>query len=213
MSATTGPPSSAGARRNRVRSPSVTRGPGRVEQQEQQRQPRRHVQLVDVFYLGAQESPQSERGRGQEAAEGRQTQRPASEGIREGGCQEDVQRDGRADEPRRRQPGQRDIDGVQHRGLDVAQEGRAHEQVRIPQRQVAATQPLRCVLTVGVEVREHVQPDQDQVGQDELPEEDHGQSQQADDGRDVATDGVRHGAASSMRYSVNEALPSSRYVS
>jgi hypothetical protein len=71
---------------------------------------------------------------------------------------------------RRGQPRQRKVERVQDPGLAVGKEGHAHEEIRIPQREVAMAHDVGGVIPVGIKIKERVAARKDEIGERELPE-------------------------------------------
>ncbi len=76
------------------------------------------------------------------------------------------------------QPKQRQVQRVEHGCLRVGQKGRAHEDVGIPQRYVAAAQDGRGVVAVRVKVEKDIARGQHAVGEKDARKEDEHEARQ-----------------------------------
>src|SRR3990172_12685091 len=120
--------------------------------------------------------------RGEVASQGEQRRREqrAERGLPEGAAGKDersgegeaeMQQDRNLDGDGRGEERERPVERVQHSGLRVGEERRAHEQIRVPERKVAGEQYAGAVVPVRIEVKKGVAAREDEVGEGELPEE------------------------------------------
>jgi hypothetical protein len=95
----------------------------------------------------------------------------ASEEERAGEGEAEMQQDRNLDGDGRGEECERPVERVQHPGLRVGEEGRAHEQIRVPKREVSGEQDAGAVVPIRIEVEKGVAAREDEVREGEFPEE------------------------------------------
>ena len=143
----------------------TTNGGGQVPQVEEEREPGRDVELVDVLGLPAEETAQGVGAGSQEGRQRREPQRAPRIEIGQPGGQGDVDGDRPRYQLGRRQPGKGPVERVEHGRLRVGQVGYAQKEVGVPQRQASLSQRLGGIGPVGIEIGVGIATREDAVGE------------------------------------------------
>ena len=124
-----------------------------------------------MLSLRGEVAAQGEEESREQRGEARLAEGAAGEELRAACGDDKVQEDGNFNGDRCGKENERPVERVEHPGLWISQEGRAHEEVRIPQGQMAGEQNAGAVIPVRVKVEEGVAASEDEVSKGEFPEE------------------------------------------
>ncbi len=128
-------------------------------------EPGKALKLVDVFDLRSEIAAEGENGGGEGGRIRVEFEDPAGEGIRAPGGDDDVNDNADLHRNRCGEEDERPVEGIEHSGLRVGDERRAHEEVRIPKWQSPGKHGLRTVVPVWIEVEQGIAACEDEVGE------------------------------------------------